>query len=108
MGRINVTIRIFVGTLVPNFCHHRARCHGLLLRGAGKAQRLLKGLFAPRSARAAVMVIPLGQMSWVLGAHLFVTVLAQDHCYSDLLRFVLDISDSVVCSAMTMKHCPSA
>ena len=107
MGRINVTIRIFAGTLVPNQCclldctlgfcallHRKRKAHGAMI-------------LSPDDARAPRMDTSLGHRYWLCGGPLLVTVLAQDHCYSDLLRFVLDNLVSAR-PAMTMQHCPSA
>ena len=104
MGRINVTIRIFVGTLVPNN----------LLRNPGsgfndRAQELTNK--TRKDFKASDQTSKHGRRC--MGAArasrhpCFVTVLAQDHCYSDLLRFVLT-TDSISSPAMTSKHCPSA
>ena len=83
MGRINVTIRIFVGTLVPNF--------QLLLWRLDLAGRAYGG--RPYSVQRlatdqAIRRIVEGRRFELRGPLVFVTVLAQDHCYSDLLRSV--------------------
>ena len=107
MGRINVTILIFAGTLVPNF----PMSHGSVQQGPQTQQ-------APRShtrqrlgAHATQHQATTLNFSWARGKSskttILVTVLAQDHCYSDLLRFV-PTTNSLLRTAMIRKHCPSA
>ena len=102
MGRINVTIRIFEGTLVPNKVTHAPT------RAIG-AQRLAchPNFCEKRSKDPARMGNESKEQTQLPGPKSFVTVLAQDHCYSDLLRFVPTIN-LLIRSAMTSRHCPSA
>ena len=82
MGRINVTIRIFVGTSVPN----------LRLRGPGMRESD-RGCRVSRSSQMRGTlkndVTSCLKETAPRSPSFLVIVLAQDHCYRDLLRFML-------------------
>ena len=102
MGRINVTIRIFEGTLVPNSrdcCRARFKSTVAPWREENTAQQAGE----PTSKDTQCLQKQANYHNRALS----VTVLAQDHCYSDLLRFV-PTTNSLFRSAMTREHCPSA
>ena len=108
MGRINVTIRIFEGALAPNVSIQKIKCQTLSSCVSSHLTHAVRALSFGQKARLQVKQ----RIAALLHrkapqTHLFVTVLAQDHCYSDLLRFVPTIN-SRFRSAMTNQHCPSA
>ena len=108
MGRINVTIRIFAGTLVPNVHYAIRRRNVVSCYEETHDKTLVVGERGQCCTGQEAMMrnVRFGQCD-VHNTPLFVTVLAQDHCYSDLLRFV-PTTNSLLRTAMIRKHCPSA
>ena len=105
MGRINVTVLIFAGALVPNFTMSRGSVQEGPRTQQGSRSRTRQADGAHVTQHDATAHNFSQARSKSSKASPLVTVLAQDHCYSDLLRFV-PTTNSLLRSAMIRERCP--